>query len=473
MTGRWTTAVLLGVCAGAAGVPDIRIIECRLVPERCRQGETLVLRVRATASGVACMNFRLRTPYRAAKGDCPDGFAIEPGSGCAVLADGPGGNLMDNGERDRDAAAGALEVPVPTAGLGPGVHYLVVFAHNRPGEGRHVLDWRNLKLTLAEGRVTAAVLDAEAAGAEEGVEFLLPPRRPGAGGGVVCGVRRRDGLSQPLSLRLATPYTCLPEETPPGFHYDAGTKSASLGDSPGQTIADNGPLDTDPASGTIRVRLDTGTWTSGIHALTLEAPAEQVRGPYRRTAPVYRDVQIAVPGPGDHLEVRVGDAVTVGKGTHFEALVSLGNGRVTTGSHSSEDGGRTWRPSPRPAMPRPNLLGDGSLLAVSYRALPVPGHAGVFTVDVYRSEDGGRTVAGPRRAEVRVPLARGALGHGLHVGPLFGRSLVELENGDLLAGMYGWFEGDTEPDRYREGGTMRRAYVCRSRDRGETWEYLS
>jgi len=168
----------------------------------------------------------------------------------------------------------------------------------------------------------------------------------------------------------------------------------------------------------------------------------------------------------------VGPSEYLADGTHFGSLVSLGEGRVLAEGLYSEDYGQTWRKTQK-AMPRPNLLSDGSLIAMSYRALPVEGQKGVYRGQLWLSEDGGLTVQGPLPSKVVVPKARAAMGHGPHVGPLFGRSIVELSNGDLISAMYGWFEGDTEPDKYRAGGTMRRSYICRSSDRGRSWEYLS
>ena len=466
-------ATLLGVGLALAAIaqaePRITITKIGVQPSELARGETFTLRVAAEGTGVAIGSYRLRTPYPTQPQSVPPGFALE--GGYAVYQD-EGGAIADNGSRDLEPAPGEVAVEVSTRTLPPGVNYLVVFAHNRPAPGPHVLDYRNLRLDVDEETVTVRVMERGAGPESALVEFSLPQRSVEPGEPVVCGAAVAGAHEAQLALRLRPPYTWGEDEVPPGFVYYSEEKVGYFEDGPDHLLRDNGPHDTDPADGRLQLAVPTDDWPPGVHALTLEAPFLGGRHPYGGTGEVYRDFAVKVPDPGDRFDVEVGPSAFLDSGTHFGSLVSLGDGRVSTETRVSEDAGRTWRRLPRP-LPRPNLLRDGTLIGMAYRALPIEGRKGAYTGFRHVSTDGGGTVEGPEDSLVLVPKARAALGHGPHVGPLFGRSIVELPGGELLAGMYGWFEGDAEPDRYREGGTMRRAYTCLSTDRGKSWEYLS
>lgn len=109
-------------------------------------------------------------------------------------------------------------------------------------------------------------------------------------------------------------------------------------------------------------------------------------------------------------------------------------------------------------------LSDGTVLE-----LPNNVHA-VSDEELYapywKSNDNGKTFSGP--CDARVILPEGAVetvpAMGRTLANLrFYRSIIELENGDLLASMYGHFKGDK---KYR-------SFVVKSTDRGESWTYLS
>ena len=463
----------LVLCAGAetAAAGQITITDIRVDENEVARGAAFCLRVRAEANGVTPLNFRVRTPYRAGEGDVPDGFVVEKRTGHAVLPDHPSGNIVDNGQADADPGVGQVALWIPTRGLAPGTHYLVVFAHNRPGDGKHVLAFRNLQIDVDDTRACARVLPRGATGLVEPVEFDLPPRTVEPGGTLVCGLRSKHATAGELAVRLRPPYTWAETEVLPGFTYDAKGKVGYIEDGPDHLVHDNGANDSDPRAGSVRVQVPTAQWPPGVHVLTLELAGNTARAPYGGTTRVYRDFTVRIPGPHDQLDVEVEPSVYVGPGTHFSNLIHLGNDRILADAFRSEDGGRSWRAGDA-TIPRPNRLPSGDIVATAYKAFPTE-EKGEFRGQLFLSTDGGRTIDGPIETRVIVPLARAALGHSRHVGPLFGRSIVELENGDLLSSMYGWFEGDAEPDRYRKGGTMRRSYIGRSSDRGRTWEYLS
>jgi hypothetical protein len=464
------------LCAAGAMCPaapgKVRITEIEVSPASVQLGDAFSLRVKAVGTGVDVLNFRIRTPYTAGVGDVPDGFTREKGAGYAVFQAEPGGHVLDNGVADRDPAAGVLRVNLSTKGLRDGPHYLTVFAHNRPGSASHAKDHRDLELTVKGGRVEIVALQRGEGGPTEPVVFELPGKTLAPGELLVCGVRSRNPGDRLPGVRLHSPYTWGEKEVLHGFQYNAKAKVGFVSDGEGELIRDNGPLDRDPAESSVRLEIPTRNWPSGVHVLTLTVPTLEIRRPYGGTTEVYRDFSVKIPGPDDHLELEVGDPVYVGEGTHFSNLVYLGNGRVVCDTHASNDDGKTWEPLATP-IPRPNLMPDGSIAGTVYRAYPVEGKDGEYRGKLLRSTDGGRTISTAIETRVLIPLARAALGHGHHVGPLFGRSLVALPSGEWLSSMYGWFKGDTEPDRYRKGGTMRRSYIGLSRDKGKTWEYLS
>ena len=458
-------ALCLPCAAATIGITRIQVNPAEVAP-----GDSFVVSVAAEGKGVEVGSYRIRTPYRVAEDEVPPGFIRQ--SGHAVYK-GDGGAIFDNAPCDLDAAEGAIAVRIGTRGFARGTHYLVVFAHNRPAPGAHVLDYRNLRLDVGPDKVRISILPKGTSDMDDPVEFHLPEPVLTPGEPLVCGARLREGETGPLALRLRPPYTWGEDEALPGFSYYAKEAVGYIEDGLEHMIRDGGPSDRDPAAGSIRVEVPTADWPSGIHVLTLQIAERDVRAPYGGASTLYRDFAVKIPDPRDQLVVEVEPSVYFAEGTHFQqSLLALPDGDVLAEGRLSEDGGRTWTRLAK-SIPRANLLVDGTILGMAYKALPVEGEKGVYRGSLRISTDGGRTVRGPLPSRVLVPKAREALGHSLHVGPLFGRSIVELDGGELISAMYGWFEGDAEPDRYREGGTMRRSYIGRSGDRGKTWEYLS
>ncbi len=459
----------LALSATTAAKPTITITKLEVDEAQVAGGGSFLLRVAAVGEGVEVGSYRIRTPYHVARDEIPEGFIRE--NGYAVY-EGDGGAIFDNAPHDLDPSGGAIAVEISTTGWAPGTHYLVVFAHNRPGPGPHVIDYRNLRLDVDRTKVRISILPKGTSDVDAAFEFNLPKPVLAPGELLICGAKLRDGETGSFAVRLRPPYTWGEDEVLSRFTYYPDEKVGYVEDGPDHLIRDNGPRDRDRTAGSITIGAPTAGWPAGVHVLTLEAAELSLRAPYGGLSEPYRDFAVKIPDPRDRFVVDVEPSLYFADGTHFGSLVSLGNGRVLAEGRHSEDGGRTWTRLEK-AIPRPNLLSDGTVIGMAYKAFPLEGKDGVYRASRYVSEDGGRTVEVPLPSRAIVPRARPALGHGWHVGPLFGRSIVELVNGDLIAGMYGWFEGDTEPDRHREGGTMRRAYICRSSDRGQTWEYLS
>jgi len=454
----------------ADAAPTIAITSIEVAPTEVPASTPFTLRVSAIGKGIAVGSYRIRTPYRVGRDEVPEGLIWE--NGYAVYQ-GDGGSILDNAAYDLDPADGTVAVKISTRGFAPGNHYLVVFAHNRPARGPHVVDHRNLRLDVNGDKVTITILPRGTSAMQAPVEFMLPDPTLRPGQPLTCGARLHAGQTGSLALRLRPPWTWGRDEALPGFTYYANEAIGYIEDGSDHTIRDNGPNDREPTAGSIRVEVPTTDWPSGIHVLTIELAHVNIRAPYGGTSTHYRDFAVKIPDPRDQFVVEVEPSVYFADGTHFQQnILALANGRVLTGDRISEDGAHTWTPLPK-AIPRANLLSDGTIIGMAYKALPIEGEKAVYRGQLHISTDGGRTVEGPLPSRVIVPKAREALGHSLHVGPLFGRSIVALDGGDLISAMYGWFDGDAEPDRYREGGTMRRSYIGRSTDRGRTWEYLS
>ena len=167
-------------------------------------------------------------------------------------------------------------------------------------------------------------------------------------------------------------------------------------------------------------------------------------------------------------------------------LFKLANGEIVTGTclgweghgeewadcgadlpswRRSQDGARTWRDTP--AWPSYNgcQLPDGEIVHLGSGELEETGEQGVYTTGLARSTDNGYTHQSETATLVDVPeLAKGEDGFGKHhlVG-VVDHAVVQLEDGSLLAALYGKFTTDV---KYR-------SFVAHSVDRGETWHYLS
>jgi len=89
-----------------------------------------------------------------------------------------------------------------------------------------------------------------------------------------------------------------------------------------------------------------------------------------------------------------------------------------------------------------------------------------FYAPMWKSNDNGKTFSGPYNARLSLPIGAiatiPAMGRTL-ADIRFYRSVIELDNGHLLASMYGRFKGD---EKYR-------SFLVKSTDHGENWSYLS
>lgn len=149
-------------------------------------------------------------------------------------------------------------------------------------------------------------------------------------------------------------------------------------------------------------------------------------------------------------------------------LVVSGDGR----SAWSHNGGLTWSMGPRGPDDKTVFdLGDGEILSCSMTS--VKRADGRYDLFQRRSLDGWKTVQG-ETAILDSPQAAPAGGDAgdRHDGLLMHHGILSLKNGDLLATMYGNFQGDTQlADGYPEEFQLRkyRTVVVTSSDRGKTW----
>ncbi len=274
------------------------------------------------------------------------------------------------------------------------------------------------------------------------------------------------------------PYTILKEETLPGFQFHEENQQAYYG--PNGMIEDNGQNDLDPEAGKLRIQISTKDWPSGIHNFTIE-PSAIHKGP-DHPALDYRDFAIKVQDPKDHLAISIEPDRYFAEGTHFNTMFVTSSGRVISDGKYSDDKGYTWKPYTNDSL----LWGkghsqsamisheftDSSLLGLAYRTLPKEGEKGAFIGQRYTSDDNGQTIKDPFECPFTVPHAVGSHGHAYHPGPLFMRSIVEIDDGSLLALMCGWFDTDTKESPVH-GQNYRRSFLTRSTDNGQTWKYYS
>ena len=168
-------------------------------------------------------------------------------------------------------------------------------------------------------------------------------------------------------------------------------------------------------------------------------------------------------------------------------LFSLQDGQVILGdskfSLRSKDRGRTWLQAPELPSRQLLQLGDGSFYVLD----PLTRHTGERGHFLGRrleltDLDDPSAWTEERWVELPVRVERWTDLHGDDGSPVstfrFGGPMLELEDGTLLAGKAGNFAGDTAPmpgfiPTKGEKWFKYRTYLLASRDRGQSWHYLS
>jgi len=149
----------------------------------------------------------------------------------------------------------------------------------------------------------------------------------------------------------------------------------------------------------------------------------------------------------------------------------------------SVDNGKTWnRWMPTKEQGEgPTLEGaivqlqNGTILAFDYYTKSIG--RGEFKGKLWKSTDQWQTLTGPEECKLTIPKARdGGIddsGRKIPTGMLFHRSVLELPSGDLLAGVYGWFDEDNTPSQYSASMNKFRSILIKSNDQGTTWSYVA
>lgn len=148
-------------------------------------------------------------------------------------------------------------------------------------------------------------------------------------------------------------------------------------------------------------------------------------------------------------------------------------------SHDGRKSWQEWKPKPEhgagPITEGTAVeLRDGRLLVFDVHAE----HKGNkrFAHNYWVTRDGFRTLEGPFEYSLPLPQAEtgGFDDRGEAISRFYiRRSMLELDNGDLIASAYGRFEADVLPVEYIGKMTKMRSILIRSRDQGKTWAYIS
>jgi hypothetical protein len=196
------------------------------------------------------------------------------------------------------------------------------------------------------------------------------------------------------------------------------------------------------------------------------------------------------------LKVSLGPEQLVAAGVPWPYLVQLRDGTTILLGHVrwpeggrypihytavSRDGRKTWtewKPSSSqgagPITEGSAIeLGSGPLLVFDVHAEHVGNK--VFERNYWISKDLYRTLDGPLKFRFSLPHAS-VDEHDDRGFPIsrmyFRRSIIELENGDLLASAYGHFDSDKFPSEYRATMNKTRSFLLRSSDRSN-WNYVA
>jgi len=468
-TALLVAATLAGACAWPG---EIRIDEFALSTGEVARGKPFEIGVKTSSRDVDIVSYVVRTLKPAPESESPPGFTYYNATRRLAYVEEEGQvHLRDNGARDLDPAADAFLIALSTGHWPQGRCDLAVFAHNRPGPGAHVVDQWNFSVIVAGDQVK--IVDMGRPSPTEFEHCALDPSN------VRGGWKSEIEPGQPLRLDVAAatpgalnvearvPYYARRDQAPSGFTYDEEGRVAFVGDPGTRTLADNGPRDVNQDAGVIAIDFDTRDWVPGPHFLGVKLKSEA------SGVPVQRNLAIQVNAADDPFHVSVSAPWKLCDGTHAERMARLADGTLLYTSYLSVDRGETWRTRESGTIGCGcQELRDGSVIGMDYRTLPIDGRAGWYRGGLQISADKGRTV---ERAEAlfHVPRAKAAQGHAYHPGPLFMRSIVERDDGVLIALMAGWFVGDDTPCPHNPQRPYSRTYACESSDRGKTWEYLS
>ena len=151
------------------------------------------------------------------------------------------------------------------------------------------------------------------------------------------------------------------------------------------------------------------------------------------------------------------------------------HGSLDVGSYNSTDGGRSWKRGHWGLGVSIVNRRDGSVVAMDFLTYPAEGAAtGPYDGRGRRLLPDYRDKTPPMHVKMHIPGAVPIVDDGgcYGAGPAFWRSIIEEEDGTLLATGYGCFEHNDEPPLgYPREWGMRRfeSFVIESKDEGFTW----
>lgn len=185
------------------------------------------------------------------------------------------------------------------------------------------------------------------------------------------------------------------------------------------------------------------------------------------------------------IKVTVGSSVLV-SAPFYGVLHKLADGSLFVHGNRSTDGGKTWAVSTGTARSSFNdkwhqtagcVLRDGTFIGLG--ALNEFPRLDRRILKVYRSRDNLKTVIGPTDAVLEIPQGTGGRSEtGVYSGATHvDHSLIERQDGTLIASVYGWWKGDEEYsllEKYVPEMNIykTRAWVITSKDQGKTWQML-
>lgn len=444
--------------------PRIELVEFRIAPMELQPGDSFTIHARATATNVKLGSFLLRTADDVAPNETIPGFPLYA-NGKRYMVGGERYFLFDNGPLDRNPDDGALTLQVCTRDWKEGTRVFAFFASCRPNKGPFVAARHDFAVVVEKDRVLIEDLGGVSPGYSRAIAaFDVQPATVRPGESVSLSLETRSATA--VGVELTNPFHIAAADTLLGFHYDAAKKKSYFGSPPTTPVQDNRDADRDPQEGRLVLRLDTRDWPPGVHHLTANLVG-------RSGKPLdHRSFALKVIGPDDRLEVTVDASYYLAPGTHFGRFARLADGTLLCEDRLSVDGGRSWQGPTGGFGVGAEQLADGQVLGLEYRCFPVEGEEGRYHVERSFSTDGGRTFQ-KSQADVWVPEATAAMGHGPHYGPLFMRSIVERPDGSLAALCAGWFKSDKTPCPYGRGRPYSRTYICESDDAGNSWRYLT
>ncbi|NQT13614.1 MAG: exo-alpha-sialidase [Planctomycetes bacterium] len=461
----WIVTLLLAATAHAQQTaPRIELAEFRIAPMELQLGESFTIHARAAATGVKLGSFLLRTADDVAPGDTIPGFPLYA-NGKRYMVGGERYFLFDNGQLDGNPEDGAFTLEISTRDWKEGTRVFAFFASCRPNQGPFVAARHDFAVLVEKDRVLVEDLGGVSPGYSRAIAtFDVKPTAVRPGESVNVSLETRSAPA--VGVELTNPFHIDAADTLSGFHYDAAKKKSFFGAPAAALVRDNHPPDRDADKGRLVLQLDTRDWPPGVHHFTANLVG-------RSGKPLdHRSFGVKVIGPDDRLEVTVGESYYFAPGTHFGRFAKLADGALLCEDRRSHDGGRTWEGPTGGFGVGAEQLADGSVLGLEYRCFPVEGEEGRYQVERSLSTDGGHTFE-KSQADVWVPEATAAMGHGPHVGPLFMRSVVQRPDGSLAALCAGWFKSDKTPCPYGRGRPYSRTYICESDDAGCSWRYLT